>query len=128
MLRCHVLFVTRGSSDCPSPAWKMTRPRKTRTLTGLGPDASCRQEFEGTTFPLLPAHLLNLLLSYSLLLQKVERSRPFSLFSNCQTFLKLISLDMTQKFLTLAITPHFLSAFHFFSLTALFRCAMFPRH
>lgn len=80
MLRCHVLFVTRGSSDCPSPASKMTRPRKTRTLTGFGPDASHRAEFKGITFPLSPGHLLTLLLSRRPLLEKVKRGRRFCPF------------------------------------------------
>lgn len=80
MLRCHVLFVTRGSSDCPSPASKMMRLRKTRVLTGCGSDASCRAEFEGITFPLSPARLLTLLLSHPLLLEKAIRSGHFSPF------------------------------------------------
>lgn len=80
MLRCHVLFVTRGSSDCPSLASKMTRSRKTRRLTAFGPDASCTAEFEGITLFLSPAHLLTLIFFYSLLLEKAQRSRHSSSF------------------------------------------------
>lgn len=80
MLRCHVLFVTRGSSDCPPLASKMTRPRKTRSLTGFGPDASCRAEFEGITIFLSPAHLLTPIFFYPLPLKKVQRSRHSSSF------------------------------------------------
>lgn len=119
-----MLFVTRGSSGCPSLASKMKRPRKTRSLTGFGPDARCRAEFEGIT--LLPAHLLTLIFLYSLLLKKSAEEQAFLLFpSHCQAFLKFISLDIDPIFPTLAIITHLIPAFPFFSLAGLFRSAVF---
>lgn len=125
MLRWHVLFVTHGSSDCPSPACKMMKPKKTRTLTGFGPDVSCRPQFEGINFPLSPADLLTLLFSHPPLLEKAKRSWPFSPFLQLPNLSK-VHFSGHENFLTLAITPHLISAFLFFSLAALFRCVMFP--
>ena len=94
-------------------------------LTDFGPDASCIAEFEETTFAFSPTHLLTLLLSHPLLLEKVKRSRHFSPFLHT-AFLRFISLDKNQNFQTLALIPHLTSAFHFFGLAVLFTCAMFP--
>lgn len=80
MLRCHVLFVTRGSSGCPSPACKMTRSRKTRTFRDFGPSASCRAEVKEQLFPFYLL-IFDPYFSFTLLfLEKVKESRYFSPF------------------------------------------------
>jgi len=80
MLRCHVLFATRGSCGCPSPAGKMMRSRKTRTFRDFGPNASCRAEVKEQLFPFYLL-IFNPYFSFTLLfLEKVKESRYFPPF------------------------------------------------
>lgn len=125
MLRCHVLFATRGSSDCPSLASKMTRSRKTRSLTAFGPDASCTAEFEGITFSFTSSSPDPNFLLLSTSGESTEEQAFLLFLSHCQAFLRFISLAMDPISPTLAIITHFLPAFPLFSFAGLFRHAMF---